>query len=100
MVSNEAIIERIMRMGVEHRAGTPVDKLWDLAEKQLSKPKQQYKSKYASFADWFKEQTAQFGIAFAFAYVNSKLEVLRVSSLSNVKFVEWRSNTMPLVELS
>ena len=84
MNTNEQITERVMRMGVEHRNGVPLDKLHDLAAKQLNEVKPNVAQQIASFEDW-KAQSNQF----AFMNVNDKLQIVRVKDPSTVLFVSW-----------
>jgi hypothetical protein len=96
------IIERVMRMGIEYHAGIKsIDDLWDLATKQLKKEKIDRKStRYNSFEDWFNQQINQLGSAYACMYTNGKLEIVRGCDLTKIKFIEWRTSTMPLIELA
>ena len=97
---NERITERIMRMGIEHRSGVPLDKLWDLATKQIKEEDKKAEAARKFDGGSFDAWKIAFGaIGLAFAYVSDKLEIIRVNDFSKVKFIEWRTPTMPLVEL-
>jgi hypothetical protein len=92
MIQNERIIERIMRMGIEHRCGTPLDGLWNLAEKQLSEPRR-VKSIFSDIDSWF----AADGPHYAFATINHRLQIVHVTDLKGIRLLRWRSPMMPEV---
>lgn len=98
MITNEQVVERVMRMGVEHRSGVPVEKLWDLAREQLktAKPKIVPLQSYEAWAEHF---WAEQEYRLAFMYVDNKLQVVRVDDPSTVSFVTWRSARLPEVKL-
>lgn len=101
MIENGRIVERVMRMGIEHRAGVPTEALWDLATKQLTeedKRVKSVKSNFNSIEEWFNEMKKTFTLAFAFAKSASGLEVIRFNEIPNKEkfaFDGWSSPTMP-----
>lgn len=97
MIEHQQIEERIMRMGIEHRAGVELDDLWDLAIVQLKKEqatnkvREQQLVKYKTLIEWFNDRNE-----YAFNYFNSadkgiQLRLIRVTDVNLVNFVEWRS---------
>ena len=92
------IVERVMRMGIEHRARVPLEDLHDLAIKQLKEDakKSEVKSTFDSLQDWFNEMRKNHGLAYAFMYnAENVLEVFRFNSIDGFKLDFWRSATMP-----
>lgn len=89
------IIERVMRMGIEHRSGIPLEELDDLAEKQLrSEQKQRAQSNGSlSIDDWWNDSSIP---KYAFVSTNDKLELRLFSSPTpEYSFVGWRLDTFP-----
>ena len=92
------IAERVMRMGIEHRAGTPLEDLHDLAIRQIKEESKKItvKSTFANLQDWFNEMSKNSGLAYAFIYNSENvLEVFRFNSIEGFKLDFWRSLTMP-----
>lgn len=99
---NPQVIERIMRMGIEHRAGIPLEELHSLAEKQLAtKRPQPSKSTFSSLQEWFEHNTATHGRAYALIYTNNKPSVQVISSLNELatmSFKGWNTlGTIPVL---
>ena len=101
MIENGRVVERVMRMGIEHRSGIPTEALWDLATKQLTeedKRAKSVKSNFNSIEEWFDEMKKTFTLAYAFVKSSSGLEIIRFSEIpSKEKFVfaGWSSPSMP-----
>ena len=95
MITNDRIIERVMRMGIEHRNGVPLEELHDLAIRQLTKEnmkRMQISSKFGNLQEWFTKCTQTSSIAYAFVERNGSLEVLKFSEFPNpikYQFVGW-----------
>ena len=96
MITNEQVVERVMRMGVEHRSGVQHDRLWDVAREQLkteaAKRRTIVPSK--SWEDWKSED-----YRLAFMYVDGKLAIVRITNPDAVQLVGWRSPYIPEVTL-
>ena len=101
MIENGRVVERIMRMGIEHRNGVPLEGLHDLAVKQLTEEEAKRKKispKFDSLQEWCDECVQTLSLAFAFVERNGSLEVLKFSEFPNplkYKFVGWSSDTFP-----
>lgn len=101
MIESGRVVERVMRMGIEHRAGISNEALWDLATKQLTeedKRTKSVKSEFGSIEEWFSEMKKTFALAYAFVKSASGSEVVRFSELPNKEkfaFAGWSSPTMP-----
>lgn len=97
-VDSGRVVERVMRMGIEHRGGIPLDDLHDLAVKQLREESKnvEVKSTFETLHDWFNEMSKNSGIAYAFMYNDENvLEVFRFNSIEGFKLDYWRNETMP-----
>ncbi len=96
-ISNEQVVERVMRMGMEHRTGVPFERLHDLARKQLAEEAAREKQslKYRSFEEWLADVTT---CRFAFMFIKDRLQVIRVNNTETIRFIEWRTDTIPLIE--
>ena len=94
------VVERVMRMGIEHRCGVPLDDLHDLAIKQLKEESKKATSTsvFENLQDWFKAMCESGGLAYAFMYDAGKvLQVFRITSLDGLKLDYWRSTNFPQV---
>jgi hypothetical protein len=94
MITNERVCERVMRMGIEHRAGVPLDKLWDLARQQLKAAKAAPVKSSITFNEWLAQE-----FRFAFTHIQGVLTVIKVPDVSKIEFKGWRTPTIPLVSV-
>ena len=99
-IDETRIVERVMRMGIEHRAGTPVEDLYDLAVRQIKED-----SKKVSISDtfdniqhWWNEMQKNFGCAYAMMRnETNQLQCIRLSSADGLRIEQWASKTIPYV---
>lgn len=98
MITNEEIIKRVMRMGIEHRSGVPYDRLWDVALAEL-KNRQRAVTSAQPFKEWQALDEAVHGRRFAFMQRDGKLQIVHVKDPMSVVLVKWRSSQMPEVRL-
>lgn len=92
---NEEIVERIMRLGIEHRFGVPLDKLWDLAAKQIKHPSPMFVTRPRSdFDDW---KVSDF--KFAFMYAGGILKLFKIDDPDTVVLVGWRNPTIGIPDV-
>jgi hypothetical protein len=100
MISNEQVVERVMRMGIESRCGVPDDRLHDLARKQLTEEaKRGIPQQPTTFEEWLNLKQGVFPWLYAFSYIKGVLQVIKVMPHDKLKLIEWRSNNWPVVEV-
>lgn len=103
MTDDSHVIERVMRMGIEHRNGVPVSDLYNLATRQLiaeRKAERSIPAKFSNLEDWWAYMCTVWNVPYAFAVVNGRLEVVKLTALTQVQEVlRWRSPTLPEVVL-
>ena len=93
-ISNESVVERVMRMGIEHRSGVPIDNLWDLAVKQLAYSNNCIRNTTPSFEKWISNSENKY----AFTYIKNVLTFVNISNANNLICIGWRSNnSIPVV---
>ena len=101
MIENGRVVERVMRMGIEHRTGIPTEALWDLATKQLTEEDKRIKNikpNFDSLEEWFAEMKKTFALAYALVKNSGGLEIVRFSEFPNKEkfvFAGWASPAMP-----
>jgi hypothetical protein len=95
-ITNEEIVERVMRMGCEHRAGVPVDKLWDLSTKQIKKCRTQITPIIPAFSfnDWKTSIRP-----YAFMTINGVPQLVIIDDTIHVSLISWKTPTIPEVEI-
>lgn len=95
-ISNESVVERIMRMGVEHKSGVPIDALWDLAVKQLAKSDVKNATSTPDFIQWLKDTKNNY----VFMYVKDILNFVKLpENISDISCVDWKcNNTVPVIK--
>lgn len=94
-MDNNRIVERVMRMGIEHRGGMPLDRLYDEAIKQLKSENSRSlprPSKYKNIQEWWSDQHA---LHYAFIESANHLTIERLQNMDGLVFVEWASFTTP-----
>ena len=95
MIASDRIIERVMRMGIEHRNGVPLEELYDFASRQIAKEdmnRSRISPKFGNLQEWFTKCMQTASIAYAFVERNGSLEVLKFSEFPNpikYQFVGW-----------
>ena len=95
-ISNEEIVERVMRMGIEFRSGVSLDDLYGLASNQLRESAKRHLNRIEpehSFSYWQSQ-------ARPFAMMRDKiLRICIVDDTSTVKLVRWVTPFLPEVAL-
>jgi hypothetical protein len=93
---NEEIIERVMRMGIEHRSGISYDALFDLARKEIKASKNRIQGE-VPFDEWKSRSKRQ--LRYAMIKINGVLQIVKFlgAAPSDFKFVRWVTPTMPEV---
>lgn len=92
MMSVSAIVERVMRMGIEARQGLGIPELWSLAERQLTQNKK--RQPYATLDAWFNDTQLRYALL---KEQDRPLVVVRVDSLAGLALLSWSHNGMPYV---
>lgn len=98
------VIERVMRSGIEFRAGLSLDKIFDRAQAEVNATDK--KRKVASSSQGFKTLEEWFnyddgGLKFALLRANGKMECVCVNSISNLVLDGWSTiGSIPYVSLA
>lgn len=98
-ITNEQIVERVARMGVEHRAGRTIEQLWDLARQELRRVSPPPVRPARSFEAWAAADERTDGLRYAFTQLNGRLTIVRVVDPSSARLVGWRTPHLPEVTL-
>jgi hypothetical protein len=99
-IDESRIIERMMRMGIEHRLGTPLEELYDLATRQIKEEadRVEISTTFDSIQHWWNEMQKNFGVAYALIRDgNNHLRCVRIQSTDGFKIKKWASETIPYV---
>lgn len=101
-VTNNEIVKRVMRFGIESKCGIPPEKWWETAKAQLVKEKQQYIQRlntqyHKTLEDWFADNDQP---KYMLVRGNHS-RILRVNdpaTLQKFKIVGWSSQYIPAVD--
>lgn len=103
-VTNEEIIERVMRFGIEAKCGIPPEKWWETAKTQLITEKQKQQTpkvipSFSSLEQWLKEVDGTPMVLLrepVFKFL--RLSPYEPEQLLKFKLIGWESPYIPLVE--
>lgn len=112
LITNEEVVERVMRSGIEYQTIGDIGKLFDLAKHQIGKERQQKEKlmhdtlvsqgSASTLAEYFDQCHRANVLCFIFSYINDKLVVLRVKEIKPTKVFSWGryGNSFPYVEFA
>ena len=115
MITNEEIVERVMRSGIEYRVVGDISKMFDIAKHEIVVSKQKNEALRhqalinaehpTTLTEYFDQCVERNRLCFIFSTINSRLVVLRVDKIDknkSTKIFSWGrcGNYIPYVEFA
>ena len=99
-VTNEEIVERVMRFGIEAKCGIPPEKWWETAKAQIVNNKQHSQQRticyFKTLKEWF-DNTVDVKYMLIRGEYSRLVRVTDFDDLQKYKIIEWNSREIPVV---